>query len=254
MHTTEATRTFRDLIAVIGSAKQPTLASAVYGSFARGTDDARSDIDVIELVEASPRPYSRGKVNVTQYTPAHLHGMAQRGSLFVLHLITDSVPLSDPDGIFARSLSAYRPPPSYDPVWRQLATAAGILSPNASDARNHVDGLCRLGIYCIRTAVYLLAIEKGKPDFDVDSAASGIKIPRLNETLQWRRRSSFTIEDLGVIASVAREVIPDITTNKINSVLRYAVANSTTPDLDALFSAVLRSGSIEYSALSVPPF
>src|SRR5205823_1249978 len=85
------------------------IATMLYGSYARGDSTPDSDVDVLELVAHAPRSYSRGRVNVTQYLPAHLRRMAASGSLFVLHLRSEGLVLDDHTGVLQRCLDAYVP-------------------------------------------------------------------------------------------------------------------------------------------------
>lgn len=226
----------------------------LYGSHARGSNVPESDIDVLELVAENPRPYSIGDINVTQYTPAHLGAMAQRGSLFVLHLLTDGVTITDNSGVLQTALDQYRRPASYAPIWRQLSVAAGAVNPEAPDAARYAHGLSRLGLYTLRTAVYILAIEDGNPCFDVDAAAARLDLPGLVRVLKWRRRTDFSLPDVGTLSMLLSAVIPSPVRTEGRSTVAYAVAHSNSPDLAALFTTVLGEGTIEYSALSVPPF
>ncbi|MEZ3156666.1 nucleotidyltransferase domain-containing protein [Microbacterium sp. BWR-S6Y] len=230
------------------------IAAMVYGSYARGTDDEGSDIDILELVADSPSPRSSGRINVTQYTPAHLAQMSQRGSLFVMHLIADGKVLHDPHGTLERTLSQYAKPVSFAPIWEQLSAAAGIVNPRSPDASEHSHGLGRLGMYVLRTAAYLHAIEQGNPCFDVDAAAKRLGVRGLSEVLRWRRSKDFTLDQLSAIAEVLPRVLPLPVVNEDRSVLSFAVAHSTSQDMAALFMTVLGDGQIEYSALTVPPF
>lgn len=230
------------------------IAAMLYGSHARKGNEVESDVDVLELVADSPTPYSVGEINVTQYTPSHLGAMGQRGSLFVLHLRTDGVTISDPTGALQTALDQYRAPASYAPIWRQLSVVAGAVNPSSEDADRYASGLARLGIYALRTAIYISAIEAGAPCFDVDVAAERMSVPRLAEVLKWRRRADFTLADVATLSELLTKVLPMPIRTNSRSTAAYAVANSNTPDLAALFTTVLGEGEIEYSALSVPPF
>lgn len=240
--------------AALESRPEGSIAVMLYGSYARGSSEPESDIDVLELVAEAPAPYAVGVINVTQYTPAHLGAMAQRGSLFVLHLRTDGVAIADPSGVLWNALDQYRSPSSYTPIWQQLSIVAGAVNPAAPDAVRFAPGLSRLALYSLRTAVYLHAIEVGEPCFDVDVAAARLDIPGLAEVLKWRRRTDFSIHELTVLSDFLSAVLPSRAPMERRSTAAYAVANSTSPDLAALFTTVLGEGKIDYSALSVPPF
>jgi hypothetical protein len=239
---------------IVGSGGHDALAAMVYGSYARGTHDEDSDIDVLELVAADPAPYTRGRVNVTQYTPSHLGQMAQRGSLFVMHLLTDGVPILDPHGVLERTLDQYQPPDSYEPIWRQLSIAAGAINPAAPDADRFNHGLCRLALYTLRTATYLRALEDGTPCFDLDLAAERTGVPGLSDVLKWRRIDDFSSEHLHALAAILPSVVSSPIETQPRSTVSYAVSHASSPDLAALFATVLGEGTIEYSALTVPPF
>ncbi|MFF9561982.1 nucleotidyltransferase domain-containing protein [Leifsonia sp. NPDC014704] len=243
-----------ELAEVVEHSTGKALALMLYGSYARGTQQFDSDVDLLEIVAESPAPYSRGTVNVTQYTPAHLHEMAQRGSLFVLHLLTDGIFILDESGVLDRALRAYRQPASYQPVWNQLSVVAGAVNLAAPDVEQYQHGLCRLALYTLRTAVYLKSIESGTPCFDADLAAENLDIAGLAQALKMRRQSEFSFQDLEILARLLDRVLPAPIRRENRSTLSYAVANSASKDLAALFATVLGPGDIEYSALSVPPF
>ncbi len=242
----------------VEAALRPTaerrIAAMLYGSHARKGNEAGSDVDVLELVADSPAPYAVGEINVTQYTPSHLGAMGQRGSLFVLHLRTDGVTISDSTGALQTALDQYREPASYEPIWRQLSIVAGAVNPRAEDADRYASGLARLGLYALRTAIYIIAIEGGAACFDVDIAAERMSVPGLAKVLKWRRRTEFSLADVAVLSGLLARVLPIAIRTDFRSIVAYAVANSNTPDLAALFTTVLGGGEIEYSALSVPPF
>lgn len=240
---------------VVSSTSNDRIALMLYGSVARGTSDNGSDVDVLEVVSRRARSYKVNEANVTQYTPAHLHAMAQQGSLFILHLVTDGIVLSDHNGVLATALDAYVSPVNYDPVWGQLAVVSGVTDTSASNIEAHVESLCRLGIYILRTAVYIRAIEYGAPTFDVDLASACLGEPGLQQALLLRRREQFSLKDLIEIRRLIMRVIPGSQSNTFGSVEGYAIANSTRPDLASLFSVILGGAqSINYSALSLPPF
>ncbi len=231
------------------------LALMLYGSVARGTADSRSDVDLVEVVSDRPRSYKIGPANITQYVPAHLHRLAGQGSLFVLHLRQDGVVLLDDDGVLRRILDAYRPPPSYGPIWEQLAIAAGALDPALDNFDRHLPGLARLGIYVLRTAAYARSAELGAPEFDVNKLAALLDVPELGRALALRRLRQHTVDDVLFLRSQIRAIVPGVPPNTSRTVEAYAVKHSSRGDLAALFGSVLSGGTdIDYSALTLPPF
>lgn len=243
-----------DLTAVLERETPGRLALMVYGSVARGTATASSDLDVLELVSSGPTAYRVGRANVTQYLPVHLRQMAEVGSLFVLHLRVDGEIVSDSKGILTRALAAYSQPANYKPVWRQIELAAVALDAQAADLALHLSALARMGIYLLRTATYVRCIELGQPTFDVHEAAQVVGQPGLVDALQLRRRSSFRREDIALLREQIATLTGGVNTNPLGSIEAYAVSVSNRSDMASLFGSVLGGfDGVDYSTLSLPP-
>lgn len=244
-----------DLAQVIESEPANRLGLMLYGSVARGTADGGSDIDVLELVTSPALSYRVGDVNVTQYEVPHLRSLAQQGSLFVLHLRSEGLVLQDPHGSLRRALDAYVPPDSYQHIWRQLQIVSAVVDPRAEDAALYIASIARVGIYLLRTAVYIRAIELGENTFDLGSIGWVSQRPSLCRALALRRKRTFTYADLELLREQLAVVIPEIRTNEYTTIEAFAVANSSRPDLAALLTTVLqRENCVDYSALTLPPF
>lgn len=227
----------------------------LYGSVARGTADGGSDIDVLELVTGPARSYRRGNASVTQYEVTHLRSLAAQGSLFVLHLRSEGLVLQDPKEGLRRALDAYVHPDNYDHIWDQLEIASAILDPQAKDADLYTASLVRLGIYLLRTAVYLRSIEAGNLTFDLGAIDWVLKNPGLRRALEMRRKQVFTQADLQLLHEQLQLVLPTVAKNPYPTIEAYAVSQSTQPDLAALFTTVLQhEDGIDYSGLTLPPF
>ena len=227
----------------------------LYGSVARGTADSGSDIDVLELVRGPAGTYELGNANVTQYNVSHLRSLAEQGSLFVLHLRTDGILLSDPTSVLQRTLNAYVQPAAYGHLWRQIEDASVALDPAAADFSAHVSSLARLGIYLLRTSVYLRTIESGEPTFDLGMIKWLKARPDLRNALAMRRRSVFEPHDVEVLRQQIGRFVGAVKTNPFPSIEALAVAQAARPDLTSLFSAVLLGDhGVDYSALTLPPF
>ena len=67
MTAAQATDLARHVLSELGEEKCGVV---LYGSRARGSFREDSDVDVLQLVEESPRSYSVGSMNVTVYTVA----------------------------------------------------------------------------------------------------------------------------------------------------------------------------------------
>jgi hypothetical protein len=86
----------------------------LYGSYARGDFNAESDIDVLRVAEAHTFKEDLDEgITVHTYALADLLCMADQGSLFVLHLLQEGVPLQRAHKVMSALREAYRQPRSY---------------------------------------------------------------------------------------------------------------------------------------------
>lgn len=177
----------------------PYLALMVYGSQARGTADSGSDVDVLALVDQRPGSYQVGRVSVTAYAPAQLHAMAQDSSLFVLHLKTEGILLEDPQGTLSRALDAYTPIADFASHRQQIRAVAPALNVHRDLFATHGQGLARMGLYLLRTALYLEAAEAGRPDFDALAAAKARGEDEVVRACALKRATWFEASDLRLL-------------------------------------------------------
>lgn len=240
---------------ILGQRRPNRLGLMLYGSVARGTAGGGSDIDILELVTGSAATYEVGNANVTQYEVAHLRSLAEQGSLFLLHLRTDGLVLSDPTGLLERTLDAYVQPAKYSHIMKQVEDASAVLDPAAVDFDSYLPSLARLGIYLLRTVVYVKTVEGGKPTFDLGAIDMVKSDPDLRDALAMRRRSSFERHHLVLIRRQLAALLKVVKQNPYSSVEALAVAQAHRTDLVPLFTAVLRGDvGVDYSALTLPPF
>jgi predicted nucleotidyltransferase len=226
-----------------------SLAVMLYGSRARGSSRADSDVDVLQLVLNHPRSYSKGRVNVAAYTPGHLAQLADRGSLFVRHLRDEGVILDDQDGVLARLLDRYRAPVDYLPLKRELAVTFGaVVSATLDDLS---PGLIRLAIYATRTALYIKADELGRLVFDTEKVCAVCGMPGLAARLRSAdpkvayELASIGLHLIGIPAPI--EMPRDLASAGIWAQDQFPMAAT-------LLEAVIAGRSeIEYTALTLPP-
>jgi predicted nucleotidyltransferase len=143
-------------------------ATMLFGSYARGDQGAESDIDLLQIVN-KPEPARKiGRIVVSCYTLGQLTTLAKQGSLFVLHLRTEGRILNDEKHILRSALESYVRPPSYGKLLTAISTAAAVLhlKPDSLNA-NQASGILSLGLYLLRTLVYVRCIEKGTPAFSL---------------------------------------------------------------------------------------
>ncbi|WP_037139211.1 nucleotidyltransferase domain-containing protein [Rhodococcoides fascians] len=183
------------------------LALMVYGSQARGSSDIDSDVDVLAVVKEGAGAYSAGRVAITAYTPAQLHAMAQTSSLFILHLRTEGVVLEDTTGVLARVLSAYTPMKDFEAQRQQIRAAASVLNVGPDLFASHGQSLGRLGVYLLRTALYLDGAEADRLDFDIGLAAANNGDDRVMRAVALKRAPSFSEADLDLLACATASVL-----------------------------------------------
>jgi hypothetical protein len=152
----------------------------LYGSYARGDQVLDSDIDILQLVSSFRRSYQKGDISISVYTERHLRRLARTGSLFVLHLLTEGRIITDPFGALRTALLSYRPPSSYEPLRRNLRTAAAILDTHSMAFEKNPIGLTKLALYLLRSELYIRCAEKGEPAFSIAEVAKSLGDARIN--------------------------------------------------------------------------
>jgi len=228
----------------------------LYGSQARGNPRVDSDTDVLQLVVGDPRAYSVGSVNVTQYRPRTIKNMARSGSLFIFHLKMEGVILDDPTGVLVDCLADYSPPADYSPMLADIADAARALDPDIP-AEAKIAGLCRLGVYLLRTTLYVQAIQRGIRSFDLERILAEMGDVELARALSFRHLpvGSFTRDQLFALhAQLAKRLNLGIC-NPYGTLEGLAIALAPNSRIAPLIENLLIGReSIDYSTLSFPPF
>jgi hypothetical protein len=186
----------------------PSLAVMMYGSTARGTATASSDIDVLQVAHGPVRHYTAGRVDVTTMSPRLLLRISRAGGLFALHLRTDGRVLHDA-GVLRRILAEYRPPVSYGPLRSDLSWLLPTLAVTAAEFAVHGQALTRMALYLVRLCASAATHERGAVVTDADRFASALADPELGAALTVRRRAGpFVLEDLAAITAVLRRYLP----------------------------------------------
>ena len=144
----------------------------LYGSCARGDATPSSDIDVLRV--ASCRERSReisGQISLHTYTENDLADAARRGSLFVLHIVSEGIPLRD-NGILQRLTDSFTRPRSYlDREHRNLTGITELCNVDtdlfASSPRAFLDA----ATFATRTLLYADYADRGTPTFSLKTLA-----------------------------------------------------------------------------------
>lgn len=224
----------------------------LYGSYARGTADAESDIDVLVVTESQPGSVQDRNLSITSYLPDHLRALAERGSLFVLHLKYDGRILYDPLGSLGDILSAYQPPAEPDRLWKELAAAAeGLAAALPDERREHGPGMLQLARYLLRTAVYDLCARSGRPQFDVVAAAIQVGHPELLPVLRDRREEYSDLRLQAAHEALLTVFKPAVVSAASLMATSVRLAQER-PYASDLLASVLVGDTLPYTALTLP--
>jgi hypothetical protein len=116
-----------------------------------------------------------------------------------------------------------------------------------------------LGVYLLRTALYLDAVESGHPHFDLVKAAAATGHDEVQGACALRRATEFRSADLALVARAVDLVLDCKRGRRFRSaeeLQRRALALSTvSPHASALLVNVLfGAGEVDYVALALAPW
>jgi predicted nucleotidyltransferase len=242
------------LLASVEAVLGPVRAVMLYGSEARGSASPLSDIDILALVDENPRSTFDADLAITAYLPDHLRALAERGSLFVLHLAHDGVLLYDPSGVLADILAAYRPPAEPDSLRAEFSVVAGgLVSATPAERASFGSAMQSLAFYVLRTAVYAACARRGEPQFDTGLALEKLGLAHLAPLLD-QRREGYNASRLDRVLHVLPSVLPGCEGLGRAGLAATAVAVATDcPLASDLLVGVIAGQSVDYTALSLPP-
>ena len=156
-----------EALSCIESTTSPVL---LFGSFARGDAVESSDIDALEIAGDGISQKTIGRVNVYRYAPDVLRAMAVRGSLFVLHLRTEGVPLRDSRAVNA-ALADYAQPATYDVAIQSLVGAGKLLDVDAPTYTRAWRAYNDAAVFVARTLLFIQQAVAGRPLFSIQKIA-----------------------------------------------------------------------------------
>jgi hypothetical protein len=179
----------------------------IFGSFARGDASEDSDIDVLVLAPRRSKPTKRGRVNVSTYDESTLREMAERGSLFVLHLRNEGRILRDDKGTLSRCLDSYRPPETYDQLRATLRQVANLLDVDEIAYAARWNEYNELALFVLRTLLYAQFAEDGAPVFSLQTIRQRVQRKGLDGAFALKASSGPRFEQFAVARSLVEDLV-----------------------------------------------
>jgi hypothetical protein len=149
----------------------PFSALFLYGSYARGDNDGASDVDIIQVSPTHTAPYSKGRINITCYGREELISLAESGSLFARHIITEAIPLDDPEQFLSTLRTAYVAPRDYGNIVKEVIGAIPIVAIGERGFEIDSRHYCATASYLLRSYLYARAFDLGAKSFSMRHVA-----------------------------------------------------------------------------------
>ncbi|OCB14526.1 hypothetical protein A5717_10320 [Mycolicibacterium porcinum] len=161
--------------------------------------------------------------------------------------------------MLARALAAYVPLEDSASHWRALRAAATVLRVSDQLFATHGQSMTRLGLYLLRTALYLGAADDGRPHFDIMTAAASTGHDVVRRACGLRRAREFSAVDLQEVAHAVELVLGIESSGIVDSehaLQNCAVQLSTfSPHASTLLVNVLfGTDEVDYVGLAIAPW
>nr|WP_314257301.1 nucleotidyltransferase domain-containing protein [uncultured Devosia sp.] len=148
------------------------LSMALFGSRARGDDEAGSDVDILLITEETkPRMVSTNRMSFSFYPASWLLDKATKGDLFVLHLVREGKVIYDERGDFDSMSKAFRLRKSYGENVEQASSLGRFLVRYGVRFEDTV-ALNKRIAWCVRTILIARAAEAGNAIFSAKALAA----------------------------------------------------------------------------------
>lgn len=164
----------------------------LFGSQARGDHSDKSDIDILIVTRKYEKAFNVDKYGISPYTIEQLVRLANDGSLFVLHLIKESIFLEGVDCMQIIS-SKFIKPLQYDFYRAQLRNATALLDIDNIFFYENCDKILRIQKFILRSYIYSLSVDNMFLNFNINSALEYIDLPYLTKYFNqdWSSQASF---------------------------------------------------------------
>jgi hypothetical protein len=161
----------------------------LFGSYARHDQNEASDIDVLQVTPNPSQSYSVGKINVTCYTKDQLLHMADAGSLFIRHIVCESVAIIDPERLLDQVTASFKANEDLGRVIREVQCSLGLLAVNQTEFEKNSHHYSATASYLLRTYVYARAFQSGNHTFSMRELARAQQDYKASQPLGDLRRS-----------------------------------------------------------------
>jgi predicted nucleotidyltransferase len=174
-------------------------AIALFGSRARGDHEPGSDTDLLLITsESTPRHVRKGNLSLSLYPYEDLISRAQRGDLFVCHVVKEAKVLYDHDGHFEVLRSSFRLRKSYSSEVQQASNLGWFLA-RFGQLLDDPALVTRRIAWCVRTVLIARSAESGNPVFSVEALTEFSGLPLVRRLIRQKAESKVTpqaVDDL----------------------------------------------------------
>lgn len=190
----------------------------LFGSYARGEQSSKSDLDLLQVTQSDLKSYSFNsgelRINVSVYKPETLENRAKNGDSFVCHILNEGLVLRD-DGFVNRLHSLWQRPTHLNQNWlihifHRLCVPRHVFEDNKLNYRRSI-------LFLLRSFLYQREAMRPDPTFSIRRIEELRKIPGLvdlcermkSNSIQYDRRVSNSIQysDYKLMLTFVSEVL-----------------------------------------------
>lgn len=182
----------------------PVVATALFGSLARGDQSEGSDTDLLMIShDEETRHVSIGHLSLFLYPWTQLEEDARAGDLFVCHLVHEGKPLIDPEGYLPRLQQAFQFRPTYEVEISKATDFAWFLVNFGAELNSRL--LVKRALWCVRTILIARSAERKDPVFAPDRLAEQTSSDSARDLLRNRRGA----RDAAAVSQSLRQFLID---------------------------------------------